>query len=241
MKKKIGIISLIVVIIAVLSWIAFKFSSPSEWDVYEVANNSLKQLENAKSYTYESTTTSQMISPQDETLEDAIQEEVSVKVGSNGILKMDYWDNQIIEGEKRELGKATFYFDKETVHSDEESQFYHWKALDMLKEGQIDKSVESLSSFVDGLNDELAMKELEVDKEEKEGQYIITVTHTEPITGKVDLKETLYVDKNSKEPVKLESLNRGVGFEVKKIYQWKNINDTKDVTIPKEAEVITSN
>lgn len=244
MKKKIGIISLIVVILAILIGLAIKFWPSGEWDSYEVAKESLKNLENAESYSFERKVETLMLSSNNEVLNDSLLEIYNIKVGSNDVFQMDYSDNLITEGEKRELGKATFYFDQKAGYSDEKSQNYHWMAEEILEEESIQISVNTLSSFVAELNMNQSnpkMNNAEISKEEKEGQYVITITYKDEFVESSEVMNTFYIDKETKMPVKLEITDKANGYQITETYKWKDINKVGEVHIPKEMEVVTGN
>ncbi|WP_121616673.1 hypothetical protein [Virgibacillus halodenitrificans] len=241
MKKKIGILSLILVVIAVLVGVKFGTTDDS-WEGIEVAKESLKNLKKAEGYAVERKIESKMVTPQNETLEDAVLETYHTKIDSNGLVKLDYIDEQVMNGKIRKLGKATFYFNKDNVYSDKNSQLYNWLAEEILEEESLKIAENKLQLFVDDLELNQSGKivtEAEVKEELRDEQYVITIKY-EDATGTLQSSTTLYIDENSKEPVKLEVKDNSNGFQISETYQWGNINDVEDIIIPKEAESFTN-
>jgi hypothetical protein len=232
----VGIIAFVVITVAVLIGVGWKFYQ-SDWDSYEVAKKSLEKLQNAKGYIVERTVNIQMRSPYNETLRDSVLEKFRIRVGENGVIQMDYIDAKILDGEEKELGAATFYFDKDKIYSDESSQNYYWKAEEIQENGNMVE--ETLSSFVkklDQVNQEYS--EAKIKKEEKDGQYIITVTYHAPVTGEEETSYSLYVDRFTKNPVKMKIVDKTNGFETNETIQWKDINKVGKISIPGNLEVI---
>lgn len=244
MKKRIGVISVFVVVIAILIGLGIRFMPSGDWDSYEVAKESLNQLESAESYAFDRRIESKMVSPHQETFEDFVLETYQVEIGSNKVMKMEYTDNQVIKGDKREVGKATIYFNNSKAYSDEESQFYHWMAAEIWGEDELIRISESkLRLFIDELKvyqSNAKVSEAEITQKIIGDQYIITMNYKDT-AGMVELTNTLYVDKKSKEPVRLEMIDISNGFQIEETYRWKGINDIADINIPKEAGVISVN
>lgn len=224
-KKKRLIISTCVLAVVIGGAVGMKtlfFTEPDLNKVVEIAKENFDKANKG----FVKTSNQQVVS-NDEILEGGIIEEYDVDIADNKDKMVKYQDGQEIDGEYVEIDSATFYFTSDGSYTD--NSIYEWKTK------EVATIVNEVNSDLETIIQTIGTKNTSFESEEKDGQYIISLTEDK---DSEKYSHELYIDKSSKSVEKfVTTMNNGY-YQLTETVVIDETENLKEITIPENAQVI---